>query len=219
MVEISASVLQVKKEDSIKTFYNLETSKIDYFHIDAMDGKFVKENTADLMRQYSEYIKTISNVPLDVHLMVEDVENHIINYSILEPNIITFHIEAVKNKEEAMKMINLIKQNNIKAGISIKPNTSIEEIKDYLPYINQILVMTVEPGYGGQKLIPETLEKIKELKKYLKEQNLETYIEADGGINLETVEEVKKAGVDIIVCGSAIVNSEDYKKTVEELKR
>ncbi len=217
MVEISASILSIKNEEAIKTLYNLETAGINYFHIDVMDGKFVKENTSDRMIEYCEYINSISNLPLDVHLMVDDVKSYINSFLAFEPNIITFHLEAGKTKEEIFEWINLIKENNVKVGISIKPNTNIKEIYDYLPFIHMVLVMTVEPGKGGQELIPDTIEKIKELDKYVKENNLEIDIEADGGINTENVSLVKEAGANIIVSGTAITASENFKETVEKL--
>ena len=218
MVEISTSILNVKNEEIIKKIYNLETAGTNYFHIDVMDGKFVKNNTHDLMLKYCEYIRQISNIPLDIHLMVEDVEKFITSYSILEPSIITFHLEACKNKEEVFKYIDLIKQYNCKVGISIKPNTNIEKIKEFLPYIHVCLVMTVEPGKGGQKLINATISKIQELKKYIDENNIETFIEADGGINLENVKILKEAGVDIVVSGSAIINAEKAEEVISEMK-
>ena len=115
-------------------------------------------------------------------------------------------------------MIKLVKDNNCKVGIAIKPATEIKEIYEFLPYINTVLVMTVEPGKGGQALIPETLRKVRILKEYLKQHNLDTYIEADGGINLDTIDEVKEAGVDIAVVGNGILNTENYKATVSKLK-
>ena len=217
-MEISTSILSVDKENCIQTFYNLETAGTDYFHIDVMDGKFVKNNTVELMTEYSEYLNSITRVPLDVHLMVEDVMPFIKSFIIFEPRNITVHYESAKNKEELMSFINYIKENNSKVGISIKPNTKIEAIFDFLPYIHSVLIMTVEPGEGGQALIPETIEKIKLLKEYIVDNNLEVDIEADGGINLDNIEKIKKAGCDIAVVGSAIINSNDYKKTIESLK-
>lgn len=218
MVEISTSILSVEKEKATKTFYNLETAYTDYFHIDVMDGEFVQNRTHELMKDYATTIKQISNIPLDVHLMTYNVKDYIEQYIDLEPNIITFHIEAVKSKEEVYEIIKFIKENNTRVGISIKPNTKVEEIYEFLPYIHMILVMTVEPGLGGQKLIPETLEKVKELKKYIEENNIEIDIEVDGGINSETAEMAKQAGANILVSGSYIIKSEDYKKTISELK-
>lgn len=218
-MEISTSILTVEEENSVKVFYELEVAKTDYYHIDVMDGKFVEKNTEKTMYTYSNEIKQISNVPLDVHLMVDDIKENIEKYIPLEPNIITFHYEACKDKEEVKKFIEKIKQNNIKCGISIKPNTKVEEIYEFLPYINLCLIMTVEPGKGGQKLIKDTVNKVKELKEYIKNNNLETYIEVDGGINKETIEEVKKAGADIFVVGSAIISAKNYKEAISELKK
>ncbi len=217
MVEISTSILSVK-EESIKKFYDLEVAHTDYFHIDVMDGKFVTNNTSQLMNEYVNQIKQISNIPLDVHLMVSNVREYLEEYIPVNPNIITFHYEAVKNSEEIMSLINYIKENNIKVGLSVKPDTKIEEIYEFLPYIHMVLVMTVEPGKGGQKLIEETLNKIKQLKQYIQKNNIELDIEADGGINLETIKKVKEAGIDIAVVGSGIINTENYKETIKQLK-
>ena len=217
MVEVSTSLLSVKKENVIKTIYNLETAKTNYFHIDVMDGKFVKNNTTELMNEYCGYLNTVTNIPLDVHLMVEDVESYIKNYLIYNPNIITFHYEAVENKKH-IELINFIKENNCKVGISVKPETNIEEIYDLLPYVHLVLIMTVEPGKGGQELIPQTLQKIEKLRNYIDSNKLELDIEVDGGINLENVEQVKTAGANIIVSGTAIINSENYKETIEKIK-
>lgn len=217
-MEVSASILSVKKENCIQTFYNLETSGIDYFHIDVMDGEFVKNNTTKIMTEYTEYLNTITNIPLDVHLMVKDVMAYVKSYLIFEPRSITMHYEAASSEEELLNWIQYIKEQNCKVGISVKPNTNVEEIYKFLPYIHTVLVMTVEPGEGGQKLIPETIEKVKKLKKHLQENNLEVEIEADGGINEDNAKVLKDAGCDIIVAGTSIVSSNDYKETVRKLK-
>jgi len=219
MVEVSTSILNVDEENAMKVFYDLEVAKTDYYHIDVMDGKFVEKNTSELMHNYASSIKQISNVPLDVHLMVEDVKAYIDEYIPLNPLFITIHYEACKNKKQVKEMLEYIKKNNIRCGLSIKPATKVEEIYEFLPYISLFLVMTVEPGKGGQKLIPETLKKISKLKEYLYQNNLETYIEADGGIKLENAHQLKEAGTDILVVGSGIINSDDYKKTIKEFKK
>lgn len=218
MAEISTSILSVKEENSIKTFYDLEVAGTNYYHIDVMDGKFVENNTEKKMFQYANELKQMSNLPLDIHLMVENIKENIDRYLPLAPQIITFHLEACKDKEDAKKHIKYLQENGVKCGISIKPQTNIEDIYEFLPYIHLCLVMTVEPGKGGQKLIPETIEKIEKLKKYINENKLDTYIEADGGINLETAKSVKDAGAEILVAGSAIISAENYKETIQELK-
>lgn len=218
MVEVSTSILSIDKENAIKTLYNIETAKTDYFHIDVMDGKFVKNNTNDVMLEYCEYLNSITTVPLDVHLMVEDVEQYIKSYLIFEPNTITFHYEVAKNEDELKKWIDLLKENNCKVGISIKPETPVEKIYKFLPYVHSVLVMTVEPGEGGQKLIDECILKIQKLKQYIDENNLDVYIEADGGINTENAEKLVNAGCDIIVSGTAITKSNNFAETIKELK-
>ena len=217
-MEVATSILNVKKENCIQTFYNLETAGTNYFHVDVMDGKFVENNTVELMTEYAEYLNSITNIPLDVHLMVEDVMSFIKSFLIFEPRNITIHYEAGKDKKELLEWITYIKENNCKAGISIKPNTEVEKIYEILPYVHTVLVMTVEPGKGGQELIPETINKIRKLKEYIEENNLEVDIEADGGINLENIEQLKEAGCDIVVTGTCIINSENYKETIEKLK-
>ena len=218
MSEISVSVLTVNKENAVSNFYNLETAKIDYFHIDVMDGEFVENNNLELMKDYALTISHISNVGLDVHLMVQNVEEIIDDYISLEPKIISFHYEAIKEKERIMNIIREIKSNGIKVGIAINPETQIDEIVEFLPHIHQVLIMTVVPGKGGQKLIPETVEKIKNLKKYLNEKNIEIDIEADGGINSKNAQVIADSGTDIMVSGSYVINAENYAEAVKKLR-
>lgn len=219
MVEISTSILSVEKENAIKTFYNLETAKTDYFHIDVMDGEFVKNNTVEKMDEYCNYLTSISNTPLDIHLMVNDAKKYIDMFLPYNPNIITIHYESVKNKNELIDLIDYIHSNNCKAGISIKPDTKVSEILDVLEIANIVLVMTVEPGEGGQALIPETIEKIKELSDYIKQNGYDTIVEADGGINIENVDQLKEAGTEILVVGTGLLKSDDYARTMKELKQ
>ena len=219
MVEVSTSILSMKKGNESETIFKLEKAKTDYFHIDVMDGKFVEKDTYSKMLEYAQYIKRISNLPLDVHLMVEDVQEAVYDFSSIEPNIITFHLEACKNKEFVMKIINLIKENHIKVGISVKPDTNIEEIYEFLPYVHMVLVMTVEPGKGGQTLLVDMIKKIEKLKQYIDENNLEIDIEADGGINLKTYKDVKNAGANILVSGTAILSASNYKTIIDEYKK
>lgn len=135
-----------------------------------------------------------------------------------KPNIMTFHLEATSSKEEVKDLIKRIQENGSRVGISVKPNTKIEEVYEFLPYIHMCLVMTVEPGLGGQKLIPETLDKVRSLKKYIDENNLEVDIEVDGGIKVDNIKEAEEAGANIFVVGTAIVNSENMEDTMEALK-
>lgn len=218
MVEISTSLLSVEKEKSVKVIYDLEVAHTDYYHIDVMDGEFVENDTRELMRAHIDVIKQISNIPIDVHLMVQNVKEYVDEYLDIMPNIITFQYEALNSKEEVREIIDYIKKNNVKVGIAIKPGTNLDEIYEFLQYIHMLLIMTVEPGKGGQALIPETLDKVKTLKNYINENDLEVDIEADGGIKLENIKDVKEVGVDIAVVGTGIIKTEDYKETIKRLK-
>lgn len=218
MVDISTSLLSADKQKIIDTIYDLEKAKTDYFHIDVMDGEFVEKNTHDLMLEYCEYLDHISKVPLDVHLMVADIKNYVDSYLIFNPNIITFHYEACKNKEEVISIIKYIREKGRRVGISVKPNTKIEEIYQFLQYVHLVLVMTVEPGKGGQELIPETIDKIRELKNCRDTHNFDFDIEVDGGIKVENSQEIIDAGADILVAGTAILTSKDYGDTIRKLK-
>ena len=217
MAEISTSILTVQ-ENEITTFYNLEVAKTDYFHIDVMDGKFVENNNKEFMKESATSIKHISNVPLDVHLMVEDVERFIDEYIDLKPSIITFHIEAIEDEKKVLELIKKIKENGIRVGIAVKPHTAIQEIYPYIKYIHMVLIMSVEPGKGGQKFMVEIPEKIEAMKQYVEDNNLEIDIEVDGGINENTAVLAKDAGANILVAGTAILNSDHYAKTIENLR-
>ena len=219
MVEVATSLLDIEKEKIIKTIYDLEVAGTNYFHIDVMDGKFVENNTIEKMREYTEYIKQISNIPIDVHLMVEDIEPYLKEYIDMGVQSIIFHIESCKNEEEALKWISYLKDNNIKVGITLKPKTNIEDIYKYIPYIHKVLVMSVEPGKGGQKFLPETINRIQELNKFIYENGFEVDIEVDGGINNETAKQVIEAGANILVVGNYIAKSKDFKQAIDSLKQ
>lgn len=219
MIEISTSLLNMEKGKEAETILNLEKAKTDYFHIDVMDGKFVEKDTYTRMKEVSSYIKRISNLPQDVHLMVENVKEAINDFSSLGPNIITFHVEACKDEEDVLECINKIKQDNIKVGIAVKPTTTIEKVYRFLPFVHMCLIMTVEPGRGGQTLISDMLQKIEKLKKHVEEKSLDIDIEVDGGINLATYKRVKSAGANILVSGTAILKARDFKQIIDEMRR
>lgn len=218
MSDVSVSILSVDKENATHTFYNIETARPEYFHIDVMDGKFVENDNLELMKDYATTISHISNIPLDVHLMVENVEEIADDYIDLAPDRITFHIEVMKEEERILNFIKDLKENGIKIGIAISPETDIEVLKPFLNYIHMVLVMTVVPGKGGQKIIPETIEKIKKLKQYLENNSIDIDIEADGGINGETAESVRDAGADILVSGVYIVDAENQREAVKNIR-
>lgn len=219
MHEVSTSILNAEKGKEAEVILGLEKSRTDYIHIDVMDGEFVEKNTYQKMLELASYTRRISNMPLDIHLMVEDVETAINVFSAVDANIITFHLEACKDEKQVFDFINMIKDNHSRVGIAVKPNTDIEKIYKFLPYIHVALVMTVEPGKGGQTLISDMVNKVQTLKKYINENNLETQIEVDGGINLATCEKIKEAGADMLVSGTAILMAKNYKDIIDELKK
>lgn len=218
MAEVSVSTLDVKEENSVNTFYNVETAKIDYFHIDVMDGKFVEKNNLEQMKDYALKIHTVCMTPLDVHLMVENPKEVIDDFIDQEPDRITFHLEACTDKDEVLDIVKYLIENGVKVGIAVNPDTDIQKVYEYLPYIHMVLVMTVIPGKGGQALIPETLDKVRNLKEYCDKNDLDIDIEVDGGITDITGKDAKEAGANILVAGSYIWKSEDYKSAVAKLK-
>ena len=218
MYEVSTSILNAEKGKEAEVILALEKARTDYIHIDVMDGEFVEKNTYQKMLELSSYVRRISNMPLDVHLMVKDVETAINVFAPVEANLITFHLEACKDEEEVFKFINMIKDNHSRVGIAVKPDTKIEEIYKFLPFIHVVLVMTVEPGKGGQTLISDMVDKIGTLKNHIDENDLDNVIEVDGGINLATCERVKEAGASMLVAGTAILMAKDYGDIIEDLK-
>lgn len=206
-MKISASFLSIKnniKENIIK----LDNTNIDYLHLDIMDNVFVP-NRSFYINEIKEIILNTKK-PYDVHLMVKDIFKYIDDYKQLNPEFITFHYEAHENVEE---VINYIKKLNIKVGISIKPNTKVESIKHLLNKIDLVLIMSVEPGFGGQDFIFDTAKKIEEIKSLKKD----LLVSIDGGINDQTVKHCKNA--DIIVVGSYITNNDNYQEQINKLKK
>lgn len=208
---ISTSILTIK-ENLKENIQKLDSTKTDFLHIDVMDGMFVPNNSVAL-DVYEELLKDIST-PLDVHLMVKNVKDYINSYAKLNPLIITFHYESVSNH---LEIIDYIKSLNIKVGMSIKPATKVEEIVSLLPYLDLVLVMSVEPGYGGQEFIYDSHIKINELDKIRKEKNYAYLIEVDGGVNDITSKLCKNA--DILVVGSFITDSENYQLQIEKIRK
>jgi ribulose-phosphate 3-epimerase len=188
-------------------------SQAKWIHFDVMDGKFVENTTYDHNMLLT--IKEFSNQFFDVHLMIEEPEKHFMKYINNGANTVTFHYEATDNP---LALLKKIRENNVLAGISIKPNTNVSVLNELLPYLDIILIMSVEPGKGGQKFMPEALEKIDYLNQKRLENNYNYLIEVDGGINNETVLLVKKVNCDVIVAGSFIFNHKDRNKVIKELE-
>lgn len=224
-MEIATSILGVPEQNESEYFYKLEKAKTDYFHIDLMDGKFVKENTLEKMKKFTDELSGITLCPLEIHLMCEkeNIKKLVYDYEIIRPNIFMFHYEAFEKdgkveKQEIKNMVDFIKSLDSRVGIAINPKTSEEKIYEFLPYISRVLVMGVNPGKGGQKLIEDTLPKMEKISNYIKENNLETEIEIDGGVNLVNIEDIKDYGAEIAAVGSCIINSKDIDFTMKELK-
>lgn len=208
-MKISVSYLKtpLTKEETIK---KIEETSADLLHVDLMDGLFVDEcNFA--WEEIWELLKNRKK-PLDIHLMTLDVEHHIKNARSLNPDYITFQLEATRDPKEC---IELIKKSGIKCGIAIKPETEIEELVPFLNKLDLILILGVEPGRGGQKFIPKTIDKIKQLKEY--QENYPFQIEVDGGINDKTIQIVQDY-VDIVVSGSFICESDNMEESIKKLK-
>jgi len=190
----------------------LNETDTDFIHLDIMDGKFVKNKTMPFREMKNIYKYT--NKRLDVHLMVSEPEKYIENYSTLNTEYITIHLEIIG---DINKYIQMIKSYGIKAGIAIKPNTNVRDIVPYLPYIDLILVMSVEPGEGGQEFISGSDDKIREIRKLLEEYNInDVVVSVDGGVNDKTIEYCRDC--DIVVSGSYIINSDNFQEKIDTLR-
>ena len=207
MMKIAASILDCK--DRINSVIELIRTNISYIHIDVMDGKFVPSIQFDNMGEIRG-INLVTKYPMDVHLMMDNPISYIKELGNMNIEFITIHLEIDKDKKEIFKRI---KELGYKVGLSIKPNTNVKDIEPYLDDIDMVLVMSVEPGLGGQSFMEGTVDRIKELKELIGNRNI--LIEVDGGINNETITKIKD--VDIVVEGSYISKSDNYYRCVEEL--
>ena len=208
-MKISASFLSSKNipEDLTK----LNNTDVDYIHVDIMDGKFVPNKTMPFREM--KHIYEYTSKRLDVHLMVEDPSKYIPLYAELNTEYITIHVEI---EEDILKDLELIKSYSIKCGLAISPDTKVNELIPYLPYLDYILVMSVYPGEGGQEFINSTFDKIKEIKELIKSYNLNVLIDVDGGICDTVLDKVVDA--DILTAGNYIISSDNYQEKITSLR-
>ncbi len=213
-IKIAPSILASDFSRLAEVLEELNQSGADMVHVDVMDGHFVPNIT--LGPPIIKKIRKYSTIPFDVHLMIAPVERYIKDFSDAGADIITIHPEATDN---LIQSVQLIKSLGKKAGVSLNPKTNIEALLPALPFIDLILIMSVQPGFGGQAFMPEVLTKVKELRKKIDKEQLNIDIEIDGGINFETAALAKKAGVDILVSGTTLFDSkQSLKDNIEKLR-
>lgn len=204
---LSCDFADIKNE--IKT-----VSSADMLHLDVMDGHFVPNISIGIPVVQS--IRKATDMVLDCHLMISDPEKYVPQFAKAGADIITFHVEAI---EDCGKLIDTITELGVKPSLSIKPNTPAEEVFPYLDKLYMVLVMTVEPGFGGQKMITDCLEKVKVIKAEIARRGLDTIVQADGGINDETLSMTVESGVDVAVLGSAVFAQSDRNSYIEKIQK
>jgi ribulose-phosphate 3-epimerase len=213
MIKIAPSILSanfIKLGEEIKA---AEEAGVDMLHIDIMDGHFVPNITIGPF--IVESIRQVTSLPLDVHLMIEEPDTYLRDFIKAGADYVTVHLEASVHLH---RTVQLIKETGVKAGVSLNPATPVWSLEHILPDIHLVLLMSVNPGFGGQKFIPQALDKIRILKKFIEEKGLRTLIEVDGGINIDNAKDVASAGADILVMGSAFFHSGNYKEIMKRVK-
>lgn len=213
MAKISPSVLSADLSNLAAEVRDIEEAGADMVHLDVMDGVFVTNITFGLPVISS--LRKKSNMIFDVHLMIDAPEKYAMRFIDAGADILTFHLEATK---EPSSLLSDIRSQGVMAGISIKPGTLAEEVFPYLEECDMVLVMTVEPGYGGQALIPETLEKVRKIKAEIERRGLNTVIQVDGGINADNASAAVEAGADILVAGSSVFGKSDRRAAIDALR-
>ncbi len=191
----------------------VEEAGADWIHVDVMDGHFVPNIT--IGPQIARAVHDVTTLPVDVHLMITDPDLYIDKFAKAGASMITVHVEACTHLQ---RTLTAIRELGTQAGVVLNPATPLSSIEWVLEYCDMVLLMSVNPGFGGQKFIPNSLDKIKALRKMIDDRGLEILIQVDGGVNLTTIADVVKAGADVLVAGSAIYGTDDYAKTIAELK-
>lgn len=210
---VSPSILSANFANLQSDIVMLNESAADWMHVDVMDGVFVPNISFGF--PVLKAIQPIVRKPLDVHLMIVNPEKYVERFKAAGADFLTVHYEACSDLK---KTVDLIHANGMKAGVSINPETPTSVLKDILPFVDLVLIMSVHPGFGGQKFIPESIGKIQEVRQMLRSRGLHAIIEVDGGIGLQNVAAVVEAGVDAVVAGASIFSSENPKETICSLK-
>jgi len=213
---IAPSILACNFSDLDNEIKRIDQSSAEFVHLDVMDGKFVSNTTFD--DQLIASIRPLTKKVFDVHLMMNDVENYIDDYIAAGSDYITFHIEAVNDEMAAFRLLHYIKSCDVKCGIAIKPDTPLTKILNLVGICDLVLVMSVDPGAGGQPFIKNSLQRIKEISEYRKKHKFQFLIEVDGGINESTSKLARDAGVDILVAGSYIFSSQNLEIKIKSLR-
>ena len=213
MVKIAPSILSSNFAKLGNEIKEVEEGGADYIHVDVMDGHFVPNITIGPL--IVEAIRPVTDLPLDVHLMIENPDHYIQSFSDAGADIISVHVEACTHLH---RTIQLIKSCGKKAGVVINPATPVDTIQHIIEDVNLVLLMTVNPGFGGQKFIDSVVPKIRQVKQMVDEKGLNIDIEVDGGVNPETARICKQAGANVLVAGSAIFNKGDRKKAISDIR-
>lgn len=214
-VKIAPSILSANFSKMGEEVLDLEKKGADVVHCDVMDGVFVNNITFGI--KMVEDLRKITKLPLDCHLMIVHPEKYVERFAKAGADIITVHYEACQ--DNLKEVLNLIKSTGVKCGAVINPDTPVEKIADVIPLCEMVLVMSVFPGFGGQKFIPEALDKLRQVKKLIDQSGKQIDLEIDGGVTEENVEEIKAAGANVIVAGSTVFKAEDRAKIIATLKK
>lgn len=213
---VAPSLLAADFKNLSLEILKMEKSGADYLHFDVMDGHFV--DNISFGSGVLKSIGKVSNLINDVHLMIDNPEKYYFDFVQAGADIITVHYEAFSSIEELKTLLCKIKKSGIKVGVSIRPKTDVKVLDSVLDKVDLILVMSVEPGFGGQKFMPSALDKISYLREYIDKRHLDVLIEVDGGVNQENISLLKNVGVDVLVAGTYLFRNDDPQKAIKEMK-